>query len=456
MISSNSPTHPDDVVLDFEEVDAVGVHRAVEAARVAQRSWWELGALGRVNALNRAAEAVAARADEITKLGIREVGKPRTEMEGETARGVAILRYYAQAVLDPDGTSLPSPAVGGLVIARRRPYGVVGIITPWNFPVAIPLWKAAPALAYGNTVVCKPAPAATAVALLVEEIIAPFLPANAFTVVTGDQVTGEALISEVDCVSFTGSRGVGSAVVRAATARGIPVQAEMGGQNPSIVLPDADVESAASVIAGAAMGFSGQKCTATSRVIVVGDPSRFTEALREAIASLPVGDPSLRETVIGPVVSEAAVSAVIDAVADAKGAGGRILYGGDRIDLAGYFVEPVLLDGVGPGARVAQEEIFGPFAVLLGARDDDEAVEMANGVRFGLVSAIFTNDLTRALDLTSRLETGLVRVNAPTSGVDFHAPFGGIKDSSYGSREQGKAAQEFYTWIQTLTVLAAS
>ncbi len=456
MISSNSPTNPNEVVLEFEEVDAVGVHRVVEAARVAQRSWWELGALGRVNALHRAAQAVAERADEITELGIREVGKPRLEMEGETARGVAILRYYAQAVIDPDGMSLPSPVVGGLVLARRRPHGVVGIITPWNFPVAIPLWKAAPALAYGNTVVCKPAPAATAVALLVEEVIAPFLPANTFTVVTGDQVTGEALISEVDCVSFTGSRRVGSTVVKAASAKGIPVQAEMGGQNPSIVLPDADVGSAASVIARAAMGFSGQKCTATSRVIVVGDRRRFTEALREAIASLPIGDPSLRETVIGPVISEAAVSAVIDSVTEAKGLGGRILYGGGRIASEGYFVEPVLLDGVDPGARVAQEEIFGPFAVLLGAKDPDEAVEIANGVRLGLVSAIFTNDLSRALDLTSRLETGLVKVNAPTSGVDFHAPFGGIKDSSYGAREQGKAAQDFYTWTQTVTALPAS
>ncbi len=456
LILSVSPFQPNDVIVSFEDTSAQGVSSAVERARGAQREWWAMGAMARADALHHASEALASRASEITDLAIREVGKPRLEMEGETARGVSILRYFAQAALDPDGDSLPAAIKGSLLVARRRPHGVVGIITPWNFPVAIPLWKAAPALAYGNAVICKPAPAATGVAMILEEIFAPFLPKGCFGLVTGNQIAGEALIASVDAVSFTGSAYVGRSVIKAAAGRGVPVQAEMGGQNPSIVLEDANFETAAGVIARAAMGFSGQKCTATSRVIVVGEQRRFTEALREAIASLVVGDPNSRDTVIGPVISATAMDAVLKGAREVEGLGGRVVVGGSGLDAEGYFAPATLVEGVDANTRVAQEEIFGPFAVLQEAKSVEEAVAIANGVKYGLVSAVFTRDLDRALDVTSRLDTGLVRVNAPTSGVDFYAPFGGVKESSYGPREQGKAAADFYTWTQTLTIAPSS
>jgi aldehyde dehydrogenase (NAD+) len=376
-------------------------------------------------------------------------------MVAEVARGVAILRYYAQQVLDPDGSTFPSPDGRSLLMARRRPHGVAGLITPWNFPVAIPLWKAAPALAYGNGVVLKPARQALATALRLGELISQVLPAGLFEVLAGDGAAADVLIGAADAVSFTGSVEVGRHVIAEATGYGLPVQAEMGGQNPSIVLSDADLGRAADAVATAAMSYAGQKCTATSRVIVVGDASNFTGALVAAVEKLPFGDPAEASTVVGPVIDEGARSAVLDAASGVRSAGGRVVTGGAAAEGNGWFVRPTLVDGVSPAAELAQNEVFGPIAVLLRAKDVDEAVAIANGVSYGLSAAVFTTDLDRALAVSGRLEAGMVRVNAPTSGVDFYAPFGGIKGSSYGPREQGKAAGDFYTWSQTITVTPA-
>ncbi|HYN18412.1 MAG TPA: aldehyde dehydrogenase family protein, partial [Actinomycetes bacterium] len=326
-------------------------------------------------------------------------------------------------------------------------------ITPWNFPVAIPLWKTAPALACGNAVVLKPSPDATGVALRLAELLAPALPDDLFQVVPGGAGTGKAMLELVDCVSFTGSVAVGRRVAVAATERGIPSQAEMGGLNASIVLPDADPQRAAAVIAGAAMGYAGQKCTATSRAIVVGDPGPFTEARVATVQDLAVGDPAEEGTVVGPVSTEQAMRRVTEAAREASAGGGRLLTGGDAVAGDGWFVAPALVDGLAPDARLAQEEVFGPIAVVLAVADPDEAVAVANGVGYGLVSSVFTRDLDRALDLAARLDTGMIRVNAPTSGVDYLAPFGGEKDSSFGPREQGKAARDFYSSTRTVTIL---
>src|SRR5215207_713813 len=435
-LESRSPQRPDELVAEFEEAGAEAVAAAAGRARTAAGPWAAGSALERSAALERAADALAGAAPELTGLMVQEVGKPVTEAGAELSRGVGILRYYAQQALDPDGETYPGPSPAGLLLARRRPRGVAGLITPWNFPVAIPLWKAAPALAFGNAVLLKPSPDATGLALYLAELLVPALPGDLFQVLPGGAGTGQAMVEEVDCLSFTGSVAVGRQVAVAATGRGIPSQAEMGGLNASIVLPDADPERAATVIAGAAMGYAGQKCTATSRAIVVGDPA--AEA-----------------TVVGPVITEQARRRVVEAAEQAASAGGRLLTGGKAGDGPGWFVAPTLVDNLDPGARLAQEEVFGPIAVVLAVPDTDQAVAVANGVGYGLVSSVFTGDLDRALGLAARLDTGMIRVNAPTSGVDYLAPFGGEKGSSFGPREQGKAARDFYTSTRTITILPA-
>jgi alpha-ketoglutaric semialdehyde dehydrogenase len=455
MVRSTNPAGPEDVVVEVSTAVPDEVAKAATAARAAQRDWAATAPVARSAALSAAAEAVAAASDELTALMVREVGKPLGEAAGEAARAVAILRYYAQQVLDPDGETYPA-AGGTLLMARRRPRGVAGLITPWNFPLAIPLWKAAPALAFGNAVLLKPAPEATACALRLAEVLGESLPADLLSVVPGEGRTGQAVVEESDVVSFTGSVAAGAAVREAAACRGVPVQCEMGGQNPSIVLPDVDVEATAAVLAGAAMGYAGQKCTATSRVLVVDDGAgfagRFTGALVAAVEALEVGDPAQQGVTVGPLISEEARDAVVSAAREAETDGGRVLTGGAAPQRQGWYVAPTLVGNVDPGARVAQEEVFGPFAAVLTVRDSDEAVTVANGVRYGLAAAVFTRDLDASLEVADRLDAGLVRVNAPTSGVDFYAPFGGEKASSYGPREQGKAARDFYTSVRTVTI----
>ncbi len=451
MIESRSPQRPDDVVVTAPDMGRDEVAAAVRTARQAALAWTNVPAPARARALEGVAGAIEAAAAELSDLMVREVGKPLDEARAEMVRTVAIWRYYAQQGLDPDGATYPSADGRSLLMHRRRPHGVAGLITPWNFPAAIPSWKSAPALACGNAAVLKPAPEATAMALRLAGCAAPHLPEGLLQVVTGEAGTGQALVGLADVVSFTGSVAAGRAVARAATEQGVPVQAEMGGQNASIVLPDADLEQAAAVVAGAAMGYAGQKCTATSRAVVVGDPAPFTEALVAAVEALPVGDPAEPANVSGPVITAEARSVVLGAVQEARSRGGRVLAGGAPAE-PGWTVLPTLVDGLDPGDRLAQEEVFGPLCVVLPAQDADGAVSIANGVRYGLVTSIFTSDLDRALELMGRVDTGMVKVNAPTSGVDFYAPFGGEKASSLGPREQGKAARHFYTWTQTITL----
>lgn len=450
MVESRSPQRPDDVIASWPAADAAAVGRAVTAAREAGRHWSALPALERSQALSAAADALAAAADRVSDLVVREVGKPAVEAAGEVARGVAILRYYAQQALDADGETYPAADGRSLLMSRRFPLGVVGLITPWNFPIAIPLWKAAPALALGNGVVLKPSPDSSGCADQVAELFHGVLPDGLLQVVHGGSEAGAALVDTVDGVSFTGSVDVGHDVAVAAARNGLPAQAEMGGQNASVVLPDADLGQAAQVIAAAAMGYAGQKCTATSRVIVVGDPEPFTQAYVEAVRGLVVGDPADDDTSVGPVITERARDAVAAAVDRARRDGGTVATGGAQPDREGWFVDPTVVTGLAPDAVLAREEVFGPIATVLGADDVDDAVAITNGVDYGLVTAVFTADLDRALDLMRRIDTGLLKVNAPTSGVDFHAPFGGEKASSMGPREQGRAARDFYTTSHTI------
>ncbi|WP_418960707.1 aldehyde dehydrogenase family protein [Streptomyces tritici] len=448
-LTSHNPADPADVVVQLPAPGAFAVADAVEHGRAAQQEWLHAGAAARSAALAAVADAVDAAAPELAALAVREVGKPITEARAEIARTSAIWRYYAQAPYEPAG-AVHEPAAGaGLLLTRRRPHGVAGLITPWNFPYAIPSWKAAPALAAGNAVVLKPAPEATACALRLAELVQGALPDGVFTVVPGGATEGNALVSCADVVSFTGSTAVGRTVVRASTGRGVPVQAEMGGLNAAIVLPDADLARAAAHLAAAVAGYAGQKCTATSRVIAVGaalEPLR--EALREALHALPVGDPADETTVCGPLIDRAAR----DRVAEAAQGLPVLAGGGAPPDGPGWYAPPTLVEKAEPGHRLLRTEVFGPLAVLLPADDLDHAVRLANAVPYGLVTSVHTADLTAALHGLDRLDTGMIRINAPTTGVDFHLPFGGTKDSSHGPREQGRAALDFYTSSRTYTL----
>ncbi|MFI0908438.1 aldehyde dehydrogenase family protein [Streptomyces sioyaensis] len=450
-LTSHNPADPADVLVSIPAPGAFAAADAVERARENQPGWLTSGAAARSAALGAVAAAIEAAADELAALAVREVGKPLAEARAEVARTVAIWRYYAQAPYEPSG-AVHEPGLGpGLLLTRRRPHGVAGLITPWNFPFAIPSWKAAPALAAGNTVVLKPAPEATACARRLASLVEQALPADVFTVLPGGATEGNALVTAADVVSFTGSTTVGQAVARATTARGIPVQAEMGGLNAAIVLPDADIGQAAAHIAASIAGYAGQKCTATSRVIAVGaalDPLR--EALSEALRALTVGDPADPSTVCGPLINEHArdqVSAAWDGLS--------VLAGGTVPGLPGWYAAPTLVEKVSPGHRLLCEEVFGPIAALLPADNLAHAVRITNSVPYGLVTSVHSTGLDAVLHGLDQLDTGMIRVNAPSTGVDFHLPFGGAKASSHGPREQGRAALEFYTSSRTYTLSPA-
>lgn len=449
MITSRSPQNSQDIVLEVKGATAADVEASFERARVAQQQWWAMGAAGRAAALHGAAEALAARADEAATLIMREVGKPITEAKGEVARGISILRYYAQASFMAKGDVFP-PSTNVMLWSERRPLGVAGLITPWNFPMAIPLWKAAPALCAGNAVYMKPSQEAIACAAFLEEVFAPHFPANLFTVgIGGGSEVGNALTANADVISFTGSTKVGRQIVATAAARNVPVQAEMGGQNAAIVLADADYAKTAGIIAGAAMWFAGQKCTATSRVIVVGDGD-FATPFVEAVKALKKGDPADPAVTVGPLINEASLADFSAALAAAKAAGARILHGDSAPE--GLFVEPVIIDGLAPDHPLSCNETFGPIVTLHRAATREEAIAIANSVEYGLVTSIHGRDLNEITQLAALADTGLVKVNASTSGVDFYAPFGGEKMSSYGMREQGLAGIEFYSHTVTVAL----
>ena len=454
-IVSRNPADPGDQIGVFAPAGGIDVDRAVARALRVAPSYAAVPGQARADALHRAAGRVEAAAADLADLIRREVGKPVLEARAEVTRTAAILRYHAQAALDADGETYPSADGRSLLMSRRRPRGVVGLITPWNFPIAIPAWKLAPALAYGNVCVWKPSPFAPACAEALLACLLPELPAPAVELVQGHADAGAVLVGHrgVAAVSFTGSIAAGASVARMAVERGAAAQCEMGGQNASIVLADADLESAAATIAGAAMGYAGQKCTATSRVIC--DASVYVpmrDALVAAVTGLVVEDPADEACRVGPLISPEARDAGAAAVGRGVEAGGRLLTGGGALSAPGNYLAPALVEVADPTSELAQEEVFAPVCAILRVNDADAALALANGVRHGLVTSIFTRDLDRVLDLAARLDTGLVRVNQPTSGVDLHTPFGGEKASGFGPREQGKAAREFYTSLRTVLI----
>jgi aldehyde dehydrogenase (NAD+) len=454
-----NPADTRDLVGRFPRSGGPDVEAAVQSAREALPAWRRLAPDARAQFLYKAADLLAARKDAVAAALTREEGKSLPESAGETGRGVVLLRYFAGEGLRAGGDVIPSASPATLLFTERVPLGVVGLITPWNFPVAIPVWKTAPALVYGNTVILKPSENAPHTAHLLAEVLHEAgLPPGVFNLVQGGREAGEALANAegVHGLSFTGSVATGKQIARACTERGAKYQLEMGGKNPVVVLEDADLAQAVELTVQGAMRSAGEKCTATSRAIVVESVAdEFTRRVVERVRHLALGPGTDPDAYLGPLISETARDRVLGHIEKAKTEGARLLCGGmpaHRPDLAhGFYVWPAVFDKVDPHMTIAQEEVFGPVLVILRVPDFDAALRVANEVPYGLSASVFTRDLGSALRFAREIEAGLVRVNGETAGVEPQAPFGGMKASSSFSREQGQAAKEFYTQIKTIS-----
>ncbi|WP_292071410.1 aldehyde dehydrogenase family protein [Brevundimonas sp. UBA7534] len=452
---SLNPSDTRDVVARTPKGGAAEVDQAVAAATDAFDGWANASPEVRFDVLDKAGSLIMERKDQIGRLLSREEGKTVPEGVGETVRAARILKYFAGEALRVHGQNLASTRPGVEVQTYRQPVGVFGLITPWNFPIAIPAWKIAPAIAFGNTVVIKPAgPTPATAEALIAVLHEAGLPKGVVNMIVGDGDVGRAIVAHegITGVSFTGSQAVGGSVAEGAVKRQARVQLEMGGKNPLIVLDDADLERAVNIALDGSFFATGQRCTASSRLIVQdGIHDRFVAALAEKVAALRVGDALDPNTQMGPAVSESQRETSYKYIDIARDAGGRIVTGGDRLklDKPGWYVQPTLIADTAPDMRINTEEVFGPVASTIRVRSYEEALEIANGVEFGLSAGIVTQSLKYARDFQRRAKAGMTMVNLATAGVDYHVPFGGSKKSSYGAREQGFAAVEFYTQIKT-------
>lgn len=452
---SINPSDTGDIVARFPDGGAAEVDAAVAAARAAFPAWSEASPELRSDLLDRIGTSLIARKDEIGRLLSREEGKTLPEGIGETVRAGRIFKYFSGEALRRHGRNLDSVRPGVEIQTYRQAVGVFALITPWNFPLAIPAWKAAPALAFGNTVVIKPSSLTPATAAALAAIVQEAgVPPGAFNMIFGPGSMGQALVdhADVDGISFTGSQGIGASVARAAVARQARVQLEMGGKNPLVILDDADIDRAVAIALDGSFFATGQRCTASSRLIITeGIHDRFVAALAEKVAGLNVGSALDRATQIGPAVSEAQMETSYRYIDGARGEGGRLVTGGARIvrETPGWYVQPTLIADTAQNMRINVEEVFGPVAATIRVKDYDEALAVANAGDFGLSAGIATTSLKYARDFQRRVKAGMVMVNLATAGVDYHVPFGGNRGSSYGAREQGFAAVEFYTQTKT-------
>jgi aldehyde dehydrogenase (NAD+) len=451
-----NPSDTNEVVGEYARADEAQATEAIAAARGALNSWKNVTIQERADVLDRIGTEILARREELGRLLSREEGKTLNEGIGETIRGGTIFKFFAGEALRPAGEALPSVRPGVEVEVSREPVGVVGIITPWNFPIAIPAWKIAPALTFGNSVVFKPADLTPACGWALTEIISRSgLPAGVFNLVMGaGSRVGESFVNspEVDAITFTGSVPIGRHVRAAAAPRGAKVQLEMGGKNPLIVLDDADLDRAVAVAVDGAYFQTGQRCTASSRLIVTdGIHDAFVGAVTERIKNLRVDNAIKQGTEMGPAVSQDQLDTDLDYLKIGKEEGANLVWGGEPLEreTPGFYLSPALFTETHNDMRINREEIFGPVASVIRVKDYEEAVEVANDTGFGLSSGICTTSLKHAHDFKRRSAAGLVMVNLPTAGVDYHVPFGGRKDSSYGTREQGSYAKEFYTNVKT-------
>lgn len=459
-MNSYNPAHINEIVGKIQSSTVEDVNEAVTSAKEAGSLWAKMSGAQRGNILYKAADILERRADEISETMTKEMGKTFPEAKGETMRGVAILRYYAGEGLGKVGDVIPSMDGKTMIYTKRVPLGPVALITPWNFPVAIPIWKMAPALIYGNTVVLKPASeTGITAAKIIEVFDEAGIPKGVLNLVTGKgTVVGQALMEHPDIhgISFTGSNATGKEIAILAASRGIKCQLEMGGKNPAIIDEDCDLDIAVEQVVNGAMKSTGQKCTGTDRAIILRPVYQaFKRKLLDKVKTITYGD-GLEEGIwMGPVANESQLHSIMSMIEKGKQEGGEILFGGKRPEgdkyKDGYYIEPTVFESVSPKAEIAQEETFGPIVVLIPVDTLEEAFEIANDVRFGLSASFFTNNINKALDFVDNIEAGMVRINGETAGVEPQAPFGGMKESSSHSREQGKAAIEFYTSIKTVS-----
>ncbi len=458
---SRNPSNTNELIGEFAASTKSDVDGAIQAASGAAAMWRDTTPIARATILHKAAEILASRQAEVGRELAREEGKTLKEGVGETGRAVQILRYYAGDAQQPNGEHYPSMNPDTLLYTTREPLGVVGIITPWNFPIAIPAWKIAPAIAYGNTVVFKPASATPLLAGALRRSACrrrtPSRRAQSGHRQRVDRRRSAGRGQRVAAISFTGSGEVGRKLAVTAAKRGAKIQLELGGQNPAIVLADADMNHALQHVMTGAMWSSGQKCTATSRAIVQRSiADEFTTKLLDKIQGLKVGNPLDESTHLGPVISAEAADNLIAGANKAAKDGSELLTGGVRLTDEGrengFFVAPTLFANVDPASHLGQEEIFGPIMGVIPVDDMDEAIEIANAVKYGLSASIFTRDLGRALTFAREIQAGIVHVNSETAGAEPQVPFGGYKGSSSYSREQGKSARDFYTQIKTVYI----
>lgn len=456
-----NPSNLADVVGEYAQGDASQVDAAVAAATAAFPAWATGGVQARSDALDKIGTEILARRDELGTLLAREEGKTKPEGVGEATRAGHIFKFFAGECLRLAGQVLPSvrPNIG--VEITREPVGVVGLITPWNFPIAIPAWKVAPALAFGNCVVLKPADLVPGCAWALAEIISRSgIPAGVFNLVMGrGSVIGNALVNHpgVHAISFTGSVGVGRNLAVQCASLHKKVQLEMGGKNPQVVLDDADLTQAVELCTQSAFYSTGQRCTASSRLIVTeGIYPSFIAAMKDRMARIKVGDALAAGTDVGPVSSLSQLEQDLSYVQIGQGEGATLAAGGERLtrDTEGFYMAPALFSESSPAMRINREEVFGPVASVIRVKNYDEALATANDTEFGLSAGIATTSLKHATHFKRHSQAGMVMVNLPTAGVDYHVPFGGRKGSSYGPREQGSYAQEFFTTVKTSYTLS--
>ncbi|MGN7300147.1 alpha-ketoglutaric semialdehyde dehydrogenase GucD [Ferdinandcohnia sp. SAFN-114] len=461
LLESQNPANFSETVGKFPSSTTEDVDSAVVAAKGALSYWKDLSALERGHFLHKTADILEKKLDDIARTATLEMGKTLAETKGEVTRAVQILRYYAQEGYRKMGDNIPSGGSKNLLITTRVPVGVVGVISPWNFPIAIPIWKIAPALVYGNTVVLKPASETSITAIKIIEAFAEAeFPKGVINIVTGrGSVVGDHLINhpQVNAISFTGSNEVGKVVAMSCVERGAKYQLEMGGKNPAIILDDADLESAAELTVSGAMKHTGQKCTATSRAFVhEAVYEEFKAKVLEKVADIKIGSGLNESTYMGPLASKSQLKTVLHYLEEGKKSGGTLLTGGKVPEgneySNGFYVEPTVFEKVDHKSAIAQEEIFGPVLCLFKVDSLKEALEKANDSKFGLSASLFTKDIGNAFTYINEIDAGLIKVNGESAGVELQAPFGGMKQSSSHSREQGEAAKEFFTSIKTITI----